>query len=44
MLGSEMILSELVFTTFEANLIFFGSAGGVVKIGLSLKWNNHKQI
>ena len=39
----EMIIFESLLTTFEASYIL-EAAGGVVKIGKSLKSNQHNQV
>jgi hypothetical protein len=39
--GSNMIIFESILTTFEVSIIFFEAAGGVTKVGSSLKLNHH---
>jgi hypothetical protein len=40
-LGSKMIIFVSILTSFEVPI--FEAAGEVAKVGLSLKWNHHKQ-
>jgi len=39
-----MIISESILTTFESSVNFFGAAGEVEDIGLSLKPNQKDQV
>jgi hypothetical protein len=41
--GSKMIIFESILTTFKASSVF-EAAGTLLKIGLRLKLNHHRQI
>jgi len=43
-LQSKMVIFESNLTNFKFSAVFFVAAGAVVKIGLSLKPNHHKDM